>query len=585
MITSRIARGESSPGPSTGAVSPAWVPAAGAITLACAGMGLPDPVELEQELTGVEVDALLRWFAVADDVARALSAGVDRLGGALGALAAGWSSPAPRVAVMRQWEAVRASERIIRDQIDAVDATSAILRQSRLLAQGRVAGTEGALRRMGWPAGEDLLAWAASNAALPAVNALLSMACDELSDCRHRNDAALHDLATALRSDPGQPAQQLMPARPAAGAHVGPGGLSSGARSTGPPHSPTSKASALQGVDEANADRLSADLRSTDVSTALMALGVTGALARARENGQEAHLLVYESANSASQGRAAIGIGDLSAADNVAIVVPGIGNAPVEMADGISDATALLQESQRQAPDDATSVIAWYGYDIPFSSVSGVPVTPAVAIGNAAAATDDDSARTGGAALNRDLAAFGAIAPASARWIAVGFSMGSTTVSAAAAGGRRIDDLVMLGSPGAGRQVGSAEDYRSVSPDHTFVTSFEQDPVTLPETDLLAAFAGAALKFPPRAAPFGPDPAAKSFGAQVVDVGSNEPDVDVQLGPVTGALGRLDSLITNEVVDLAGHHQQSNYLGGASLQAVAAVVVGHYADVPIKPGR
>ncbi len=589
MSTSRTAAGASALTPSTTTAPTASVQAVGPISVACAALGLPDPVALEQELTGVEVDGLLRWFTVAEDVARALSAGVDRLGDALGALAAGWSSPAPRVAVMRQWEAARASEQIIRGQVDAVAATSAILRQTRLLAQGRVAEAESALRGIGWPAGDDLLAWAGSNAQLPAVNAVLSTACGELSGWRDRNDAALLGLADALRGDPRQPAQELVPGGPAAGAYVGAAGLAAGNRSSGSRFAGTptpSTASALQAVDRANADQLGEDLRSNDVSTALMALGVTGALARARENGQAAHLLVYESADSTSQGRAAIGIGDLAAADNVAIVVPGIGNAPVDMADGVSDATALLHESQRQAPTDATSVIAWYGYDIPFSSISGVPVTPPVAIGNAAAATDDDSAQTGGAALTRDIAAFSALAPANARWIAVGFSMGSTTVSAAAAVGGRLDDLVMLGSPGAGQLVGTAEEYRSVTPEHTFVTSYEQDPVTHPETDLLAALAGAALKFPPRAAPFGPDPAAKSFGAQVVDVASNEPDVDVQLGPgILGPFGALDSAITNEAVDLAGHHQQSNYLGGASLQAVASVVVGHYADVPIKPGR
>ncbi len=551
-----------------------------AISSAASGLGLPDPVALERRLTAVDVEGLLRWFDLAATVTAGLSAGVDRLGHVLGRLAAGWSSPAPRDAVVRQWEAARHSEHIIGGQVDAAHAAAATLRQNRLLADGRVAAADAALRSHGWPIGSDLLTWAALQHQLPAVTALLQETAADLVALSNRNEAALLDLAVALRDDPRDPVQRLLPSESVAAAVSSSAGAAAGA----PP--PANVSSALHAVDRANADRLTADLHSPDLCTALMALGVTGALARARQGGQDAHLVVYESANSRSQGRAAIAVGDLAAADNVAIVVPGIGNAPVDMADGVSDAAALLQESQRRAPTDATAVVAWYGYDIPFSAVDGVPVAPPVAIGNAAAATDDGNAMTGGAVLLGDLAAFRRLAPSNARWVAAGFSMGSTTVSAAAAQGATLDDLILLGSPGAGRAVNTAQDYRAVPAEHTFVTAFDQDPVTHAETDLLAALVAAAVRFPPRTAPFGPDPAAKSFGAQVIDVDSNEPDVEVRLGTgILGPIGALDAAITNEALDLLSHHQQSNYLGGPSLQAVAAVVVGHYADVPIKPGR
>jgi len=70
----------------------------------------------------------------------------------------------------------------------------------------------------------------------------------------------------------------------------------------------------------------------------------------------------------------------------------------------------------------------------------------------------------------------------------------------------------------------------------------------------------------------------------VIDAESNVPDpsVHIALGPFPDLLG---SAIANEVLDLAAHHQEPNYYSGAALSAIASVVVGHYTDVPIKPGR
>lgn len=567
----------------TGQLTPGGGAAGPAIAMAARRLGLADPVAIEWELTSVDVDGLARWFELAGTAARAMSLGGGRLGDVLGSLAAGWSSPAPRVAVMRQWDTANACSAIVRGQLDAVDGTCCTLRQTRSMADGRTAAAATGLLQLGWPVTEDLLIWAAVRGQLASVTAILATASEDLSALRARNEAALHDLAVRLRTDPGEPLATLMPMAAA-------GGRPSGGLDPGGPPAPGSTADAsprqaLQAVDALTTARLTADLHSTEVATVLMALGVTGALARARDNGSQAALLVYESASAQGQGRAAISVGDLAAADHVAIVVPGIGNAPAAMADAVSDATALRAEAQRQAPTGATAVVAWYGYDIPLSSLAGVPVSPVTTIGNAAAATDDGNARSGGAALMSDLAGFRQLAPGTARWVAIGFSMGSTTVSAAAAGSGTLDDIVLLGSPGASTEVSSAADYRAVTPEHTFVTSFDQDPVTNGQTDLLAALAGAALRFPPQTAPFGPDPATRAFGAQVIDAPSNAAvvQVDLDLGPLD-PLG-LTSVLTNEVLDLRAHHQQGNYLGGQSLEAVAAVVIGHYSDVPIKPGR
>jgi len=199
-----------------------------------------------------------------------------------------------------------------------------------------------------------------------------------------------------------------------------------------------------------------------------------------------------------------------------------------------------------------------------------------------------DLSLVAGQLLAADIERFRQWAPSDARFVAMGFSMGSTVVSAAAAGGAEIDDLVMMGSPGASVAVGSARDYPDLAPEHTFVVAFDSDPVTRGETDLLGGLVGSIGRMPTQPTPFGPDPTSAEFGAQVIDVPSNVPDVSVSMsipGPAGLLTGLFGSSLANEVADLAGQHSQANYLTGPSLEAAASVLVGHYGDVPVKAGR
>jgi pimeloyl-ACP methyl ester carboxylesterase len=186
--------------------------------------------------------------------------------------------------------------------------------------------------------------------------------------------------------------------------------------------------------------------------------------------------------------------------------------------------------------------------------------------------------------LVQDIDRFHQLTSATTRFVAVGFSMGATTVSAAAARGADIDDLVMLGSPGASGDVRTAHDYPDLPAGHAFALSYDQDPITQSVTDVLAGAVGGIGHLPFGPGPFGPDPASGDFDAQVIDAESNVPDptAEISLGPLPDLFG---SAIANEVVDLAAHHQEPNYYSGAALTAIASVTVGHYTDVPIKPGR
>jgi hypothetical protein len=273
-------------------------------------------------------------------------------------------------------------------------------------------------------------------------------------------------------------------------------------------------------------------------------------------------------------------VGDITTADNVAVLAPGVTNAPASMTDGISDAATIRNAAQQQSPGDATAVVAWYGYDIPLSSLGGVRVNAVSTLLNAAAALDDGNARAGGELLAGDLEQFHGWAPATARFVTVGFSMGATTVSAASARGARVDDMVLLGSPGASDDVDTAADYPDLAAEHTYVVAFDQDAVTRGQTDLLAGLVGSIGPFSSEPTPFGPDPAAADFGAQVIDVQSTVTAAHVLELPFLPLSGPA-----NDAMELAATHQESNYLSGDSLAAVAAVVNGRYSEVPIKPGR
>ena len=93
-------------------------------------------------------------------------------------------------------------------------------------------------------------------------------------------------------------------------------------------------------------------------------------------------------------------------------------------------------------------MVSWYGYDIPLSALGGVTGDRTGGSAEHAGRARRRAAGDGGSLLVRDMAQFRHWAPDSTRFIGLGFSMGSTTVSAAAAQGAGFDDLVLLGSPG-----------------------------------------------------------------------------------------------------------------------------------------
>ena len=295
---------------------------------------------------------------------------------------------------------------------------------------------------------------------------------------------------------------------------VGPDALRAGDQAVLPPDPMRNPA---HRTDRDNRALLAADLHSDDPARIRFAMSILESLQRAGDRTGVVQLVVYDSAAFRGQGRAAISVGDLTTAANVAVVVPGITNSPSSMSGGLDLAADLREEADRQAPKEQTAVVAWYGYDIPASWTKDPGTSISTDVADTIAAGSAANAASGAPVLASDLSKIKAMSQTSERISLLGFSMGSTTVSEAAQFTLPVDSVVLMGSPGAGWNTETASGYRNVPESGVFVLSYDQDPVTLPVTDHLASDALGLQS------PFGPDPAANTFGGKHIDVDSNVP--------------------------------------------------------------
>ncbi len=141
---------------------------------------------------------------------------------------------------------------------------------------------------------------------------------------------------------------------------------------------------------------------------------------------------------------AALAYGDVDTADDVAVLVPGVGNGVDDLDDMGDDARSVADAARAAAPGAAVAAIAWLGYRPPASVAS----RQALGEGRAAA---------GGRALAGDLAGLRAARAADPvhgaaplRTTVVAHSYGTVVVDRAAEerGVLDADALVLLGSPG-----------------------------------------------------------------------------------------------------------------------------------------
>ena len=531
--------------------------------------GLADPAVRAAALAVLRPDELSGLAVELRRLQDALTEAAGLLRTTATTVAAAWSDPRPAAAAL--------------GLADAVDATCALVAGTADAGESAMTGIQVALDRAGIAvaaAERQLAGWSpdgSANGVFPGVAALrlppppdvvaaVVTLHGELEDAQRAIDAEAAALIAALTADPGEPLTALgvVAAVPGRGAVA-----------------PPAFAGSSGDIDRDLRARALADLRSDDPARTAFAAGALQAL-RLAAGGGPAALLVYEPGTLAGQGRVAIVEGDLASADNLAVLVPGVGNSPADMSGTVDLAHHLRMAAADQDGSAATAVVSWYGYDIPGSAARDAPAgrSDREAIDDLYAVLSADHAATGAGLLADDVHRFASMAPAGARITVVGHSMGSVVASeAAATSGLSADGLVLIGSPGAGPHVASVADYPDLDPGQVFVLADDADLITGGVVDTAAPIArfllatNTPLGLDPGGSSFGPDPAAASFGATMIAAGSRPPTDDPLALPSTGALLGTD------------HHALAGYFSGPGLAAVAAVVTGRYSRVPTRPGR
>ena len=267
-------------------------------------------------------------------------------------------------------------------------------------------------------------------------------------------------------------------------------------------------------------------------------------------------LYLYDPASFDGDGRVAISAGDPDTADNVAVVVPGFGTDAGSAEYQGARAVDLYTEARGLDPHASNATMFWIGYDAP----DNVPWGHGADQGWDAAAVATEHAAAQGADRLSDtldgLAADRAGDPAHVT--VIGHSYGSTTTGIAATEHHLpVDDVVLVGSPGAGQDATHAGDLQ-VGPGHVWVGSASTDPISWlgnhgwVNLDSLTGGGG-----------LGTDPAGDDFGGTRFDA------------EVPGRHGGLH----------LGDHSAYFTPGSDSLDNIAHVVDGQYAAVTHAEGR
>ncbi|GMA32545.1 alpha/beta hydrolase [Litorihabitans aurantiacus] len=148
------------------------------------------------------------------------------------------------------------------------------------------------------------------------------------------------------------------------------------------------------------------------------------------------------------EGAIAIAYGNPDTADNIATVVPGTTTTGESAGSIAGDASNVYSSARVSDPNASTAAIAWIGYDTPEFDLS---------------VTNEDLAQEGGDNLARYVDGLRAVREVEGNGqpdvTVIGHSYGSTTVANSATGsGLDADDIVLIGSPGAGRGVEHADE-------------------------------------------------------------------------------------------------------------------------------
>ncbi|WP_329566972.1 alpha/beta hydrolase [Kitasatospora sp. NBC_01266] len=243
------------------------------------------------------------------------------------------------------------------------------------------------------------------------------------------------------------------------------------------------------------------------------------------------------------QGRGILSFGNPDTASNVSAYVPGLGTELRCVGGKDADrALSVWRAALRADPTRPTASMVWLGYDPPPGIDKHDPQTLDV--------MGEERARAGAESYDRFMAGLRAAHEGPpAHLVALGHSYGSLTVGLAGrrpGGGTRADDIVLIGSPGAGADNAGQ---LGVAADHVWVGAADNDPVTYLPDPLQEVLGDQNGRW------FGKDPASADFGAHRFDVADGPPH------------------------SFSAHSNYLDPIGGHALPNIGQIVTGHPENV------
>ncbi|MFC6286345.1 alpha/beta hydrolase [Nocardioides sp. GCM10027113] len=241
------------------------------------------------------------------------------------------------------------------------------------------------------------------------------------------------------------------------------------------------------GTISAEEQRLLDNARATEVALAQVE-GLRDPITDERVGGA---LWLYDPAAFDGDGRVAVAVGDLDTAADVAVFTPGITTEMVDVADYALQMGNLYEATRFTGDGSSVAAMFWLGYDTPSGPTDVATMT-------------ESRAEDGGERLADALDGLRASrAEEPAHLTAIGHSYGSTTTSYAAGDfDLAADDVVLIGSPGAG-PADHADDF-SVGEDRVYVGRDSRDLVGFLGDEGWVGKGGLGL---------GTDPSSRDFGA------------------------------------------------------------------------
>ncbi len=248
-----------------------------------------------------------------------------------------------------------------------------------------------------------------------------------------------------------------------------------------------------------------------------------------------ANLIVYKPGAHSGDGGVAISLGDPDRADHVATYVPGTTSESSGIGGTMNNVEDLHQKALTENSGSVATMV-YLDYDAPSADSFG----DLDELADLEAVVTTGEAERGGRTLSDFIDGLRASDDGTtAHLTVIGHSYGATTVAEGAHDGADVDEVVLLGSPGAPTTTAA-----ELTDAHVYVGAADYDPVSLLG---LGARGGVGT--------LGYDPAQDTFGADrfAVDPGSY----------------RVEDLIKNH----------SSYFDDESLDNIADVVTGHDPDV------